>query len=253
MKVIYKQEYFPFKVDNNFALTPTLVFCVIRKPITMTHADNIEQEPTYSYQKHVKASKKAVKIYLLTQGYTYNPAKKRWKCGKKKIDHETMLVGVIIWSRANSPFKEHGLFAQETLKDLIKDPDFTARSYIESQVIQKRGNRISGKEVFAEYCKLTGIEIIGTVEDFAAKNSHKLKQFYDRLAGCFPYVSISKRARIFGKLFSSVFIGIALRGDTETRSVSPLLSILSNLGIEPPQIQDLTTHYKTPLSASPPI
>jgi hypothetical protein len=219
----------------------------------MNHIETINPETTNTYQKHAKACKKAVKTDLLAQGYTYHPTKKRWKCGKKKIDHETMLVGVIKWSRTNSPFKEHGLFAHAVLKDLTKDPDFTASSYIKSRIIQKRGNRISGKEVFFEYCKLTGIEIIGTVEEFAAKNSHKVKKIYDHLAGCFPYISISKRARIFGKLFSSVFIGIALRGDTETRSVSPMLSTPSNLGMEPPKIQDPTACYKTPHSSSPPI
>lgn len=89
----------------------------------MTYANNVELETSYTYQKHANACKKALKLSLLKQGYTYHPIKKRWTQGKEKVDPDTMMVGIIMWSRANSPFKEHGLFAKELYEELTKDLD----------------------------------------------------------------------------------------------------------------------------------
>ena len=95
---------------------------------------------------------------------------------------------------------------KKSYADVMTDPNFTGLSYIKYKIVRKRGNRISGKHLFSVYCRHTGIKIIGSIEEFTIKNNHIVKKFYDYLAKHFPNLSIIKRARIFGKLFSSTII-----------------------------------------------
>ena len=221
--------------------------------MTQTYStESIGLETSFAYCKQAKTCKKAVKLYLISEHYSYNNIKKQWKIGKQTVDYETIYITVLQWSRTNNRFREHGLFTEEILAEVIKDPDFTCHSCIKSNIIRRRGSRISGKEIFLVFCKHTGIEIIGTIDEFIAKNSHIVKKFYDYLAKYFPYVSLLKRARIFGKLCSSVFVGLALRDDQDTDETTPS-STVTNIGITPSKISLSPPKYKFNLYSSPPI
>ena len=213
-----------------------------------TFPDNFGFETSKAYKKSAKNCKNAAKNYLLNKVLSYNPSKEIWKYNKQTIDYEIVYMDLLQWSRMTNSFREHGLFVEEVLADVMTDPNFTGLSYIKSKIVRKRGNRISGKHLFSVYCRHTGIKIIGSIEEFTIKNNHIVKKFYDYLAKHFPNLSIIKRARIFGKLFSSVFIGIDLRTEDV---VEPENSFVYTFESE--KVLELSFRQTENLSTPPPI
>lgn len=205
-------------------------------------------EISKNYKKSIISSKKAAKKYLMDRGYSYKPFNHRWKCDKRSVDYETIYLDLLQWSRANNQFREHGLFAEQVLSEISQDPDFTGSSYIKSCIVRERGNRVSGKRLFSTFCKDVGIEIIGTIEAFMVKNNHIVRKFYDFLANHLPNISISKCSRIFGKLCSSVFFGIALKTEN---LVEPEISFAHTF--EPEKVTELSYRQTANLSTPPPV
>ncbi len=217
----------------------------------MISTELTELEISKAYKKSAKYCKNKAKNYLFDQNLSYNPSKEIWKYNRQTIDYEIVYLDLLQWSRENNTFREHGLFVEEVLTDVMTDPNFTGPSYLKSKIVRKRGNRISGKLLFLEYCRHTGIKIIGSIEEFTIKNNHIVKKFYDYLAKCLTSLDIIKRARIFGKLFSSVFVGIDLKDDAPTHHSSPPSNV-PNLSVEPLNIPDSTTHFPSTIAFSPP-
>ena len=214
----------------------------------MTPTKVTGNEISKNYKKSVISSKKSAKKYLLYRGYSYNLFNRCWKCDKRSVDYETIFLDLLQWSRANNQFREHGLFAKQVLSEIPQDPDFTGSAYIKSRIVRQRGSRVSGKRLFSAFCKDAGIEIIGTIEAFMVRNNHIVKRFYDYLANHLPNVTITKCARIFSKLCSSVFSGIALRTKD---AVEPKISF--EYTFEPEKVTELSYLQTANLSAPPSI
>jgi len=179
--------------------------------------------PSPEYRKLAPKCKKLARSTLLAKNYSYNPTKKEWKCRKNVVEECDILVEVIQWSQKNNTFCEHGLFAEELLTESKTLPEFTYSYFIKSKTTHDRGSRISGIELFASYCRYADISIIGSLSEFVAKNSLLVKRLYDLLAN--GVSCVRKRARIFGKLCSSVFIGWDLKDDDESKPLTVNLTV----------------------------
>lgn len=165
---------------------------------------------------------------LTTENYSYNIVSGEWKIDKTPVEECDVIEAVILWARKNTHIHEKGVFAEAVVKKAKQMPEFTHASFVTRCTARDRGKRIAGKHLFAAWCKTVDIEIKGTLEDFIRKNSLLVSKFYNYLAN--GMISVKKRARIFGELASSVFIGLALKEENDTQAVSNIETARGGMG-----------------------
>lgn len=153
---------------------------------------------------------------LLNEKYSFDSARNVWKCGKKPIDDEEVLIHLIQYAKSQN-IANAGEWAEKEFIRAKSAPEITTSAFVKERMVRNRNRRIAGKYLFAEWCSSVGIEIIGKLEDFMKRNSLLVSRFYNQIAA--GYECCKKQARVAGRVMRSVFIGWELRDeDAEERS-----------------------------------
>ena len=170
---------------------------------------------------------KAVTNALIAENYSFDITSQTWKCGKIPVEEWNIQEFVILWAREHTTIRDKGVFAVEMVNAAKIQPEITYQSFTKKCTARNRCSRLIGKHLFAAWCKATSIHIEGSLESFMIRNSLLVKRFYDLLANGMN--CIKKRARVFGGLASNVFVGWALREDSEEEEGVIEISSLSDV------------------------
>ena len=165
-----------------------------------------------------------IKIAGSLQNYSFDPSRNAWFSGKKQITDEDVLVHLIQYAKSHN-IPDAGAWAESTLTKAKTTPELTTSAFMKTRMVRNRNRRIAGKYLFQNWARAVGIDIIGKLEEFMARNSLLVNRFYNMIAS--GYECCKKQARIAGRVMRSVFIGWDLRDedadavDAEVRKQGP--------------------------------
>ena len=161
---------------------------------------------------------------LTNANYSFDASKNAWKCGKKPVDEEEVLIHLIRYAKSQN-IPNAGEWAESVLSEAKTMPEITTGAFMKARMVRNRNRRIAGKYLFQNWASAVGIEITGKLEDFMRRNSLLVNRFYNMIAA--GYECCKKQARIAGRVMRSVFIGWELRDedaemvDAEVRRHAP--------------------------------
>jgi len=121
-----------------------------------------------------------------------------------------VLVHLIRYAKSQG-VTDAGEWAGAALAEAKTTPELTTAGFVKAHMVRNRNRRIAGKYLFQNWARAVGIEIVGRLEDFMARNSLLVARFYNEIAA--GYECCKKQARIAGRVMRSVFFGWELRDE----------------------------------------